>query len=670
MRLLRVTSLLLFIVLVTSLMTPVSMAQETIRVWGEAVVPALAVAQLPNGTTIGSVGEIKVRVLYPGEGRVYVNTEPLSDIDMQASVRAAVMIASYYARMNPLEYDFLVSIITDSPLIGGPSAGSALVAAIYSALTGISLKKTVASTGMILPDGLIGPVGGIPYKVQAAIESGYTTVLIPIGQSIYSETTYQTQTIGSVIVTRPVTVTWNVTDLAIKLGGRLVEASTAVDVIREFVGNIPLKQTYGTPSLTQEEFELTLTEYYGYTNQSLQLRVEVQSKLQNVSSRTIRNTIQNLLQSSENYYLQSNDMWKNGYYYTGLSFAFVSAYQAMMAKYLLEASLQSNPSTYLNNVLGNLSMQLNDYKHRYNDLLNKTYSYSLDNLFLLTEIHSRMRDAESTINSANQALQSGDISSASYYLGYAWGRIRSLGYWFNLLKLSYGKLMSEIQVEKLVSWILSYSYSSASYVDALQSTTGAQAYSTSKWYELLNVASSLITAKDYPGALDLAIEVLVSSSIALQSLFSLDVSRTSTILSEHSKLILGNSESPPISSRLYLMMGDSYASQSNYEASLSYYERALIILYASTMTIDQRSLDSSNTMTSTANTSQQQTVSSPLDISTKTTIPSASDTDTRTPETTSNSSVPKEATLYQQLVIILIVLITAVLLLRVVRRTA
>jgi len=581
-------SLLVLVLALNLTATPFALSEQqtSVRVWGESRVPALAVANLENGTSVGVVGEIRVRVLYPGEGRVYVSTEPLSDVDMQASVRAAVMIASYYAKANPLDYDFLVSITANSPFVGGPSAGAALVAAVYSALSRVPVNASVAATGMIMPDGLIGPVGGVPYKVQAAISEGYATVLVPLGQLTYTETVYKTETVGSLVVTRPVTVTWNVSDLATKLGGRALEVSTALDVIYWFTGETPLKVARAEPSLSEEEMALTAKEYREFLNLSESTRGDVQQKLKSLASSAVRSYAQQLLQSSESFAAQASAMWDSGYYYTGLSYAFVSAYQAMMAKYLVDSSLSSDPVSYLRGVRENISTTLEGYKEQYSKHLSRG-SWSLDELFLLAEVHSRIRDAESALQAAADSLSSGDIAKASYYLGYAWGRARSLGYWLSLLDYAAARSAPVTQADRLASWILSYAYSSASYVDALKSTTGLSGYDTSGWYEMLSQASTLMASGDYPGALDLSLDVLASSSIAIQSLFSLNLSATARVLSDHSRLILANSETSPASARLYLMMGDSYLSQGDYKDSITYYERALVILYASTMAVQR-----------------------------------------------------------------------------------
>lgn len=66
--------------------------------------------------------------------------------------------------------------------IDGPSAGAYLTVAVIALLRGDKLDKTVTMTGTINPDGTIGPVGGIPYKVQAGADEGKATILVPAGQ--------------------------------------------------------------------------------------------------------------------------------------------------------------------------------------------------------------------------------------------------------------------------------------------------------------------------------------------------------------------------------------------------------------------------------------------------------------------------------------------------------
>lgn len=63
--------------------------------------------------------------------------------------------------------------------IDGPSAGTAIVTAVYSAITGTPVSGLIAMTGEISIHGKVMPVGGVCAKVSAAKEAGIKTVFIP-----------------------------------------------------------------------------------------------------------------------------------------------------------------------------------------------------------------------------------------------------------------------------------------------------------------------------------------------------------------------------------------------------------------------------------------------------------------------------------------------------------
>jgi uncharacterized protein len=65
--------------------------------------------------------------------------------------------------------------------IDGPSAGGLFTSSTLALILGDSLRSDVTMTGTINPDGSIGPVGGIPLKVQAAHDQGKRRVVIPAG---------------------------------------------------------------------------------------------------------------------------------------------------------------------------------------------------------------------------------------------------------------------------------------------------------------------------------------------------------------------------------------------------------------------------------------------------------------------------------------------------------
>jgi ATP-dependent Lon protease len=61
----------------------------------------------------------------------------------------------------------------------GPSAGLAFVVGIVSALTGRAVKPSCAMTGEVSLFGQVTGVGGVAFKIKAAVKAGRKLVLIP-----------------------------------------------------------------------------------------------------------------------------------------------------------------------------------------------------------------------------------------------------------------------------------------------------------------------------------------------------------------------------------------------------------------------------------------------------------------------------------------------------------
>jgi uncharacterized protein len=140
----------------------------------------LAAREESNGTLSGGTADLYVEI-QPGKGRIFLETFPLTRVDTQISTRFAKEIACNYFDLDCDDSDFIYTIKSDSSIIGGPSAGAAIAALSTAALLDVSVDPTVAVTGTINSGGLIGTVGGLQAKVDAAASSGIKTVLIPMG---------------------------------------------------------------------------------------------------------------------------------------------------------------------------------------------------------------------------------------------------------------------------------------------------------------------------------------------------------------------------------------------------------------------------------------------------------------------------------------------------------
>lgn len=145
----------------------------------------LAVSDTPNGLT-GSMADLKLDIK-KGEGRIFIDTLPASKIDTQITTRFARDMACRYLKTDCSHYDFFYTIVADSAIIGGPSAGAATTLLTISLLGGIKLDKDVALTGTINSGYLVGSVGGVKQKIEAASQAGMKKVLIPVTEVSFEE---------------------------------------------------------------------------------------------------------------------------------------------------------------------------------------------------------------------------------------------------------------------------------------------------------------------------------------------------------------------------------------------------------------------------------------------------------------------------------------------------
>ncbi|MEM5826025.1 MAG: S16 family serine protease [Candidatus Aenigmatarchaeota archaeon] len=118
-----------------------------------------------------------------GNGHIFIDTMPLTEIDTQTSARIAREVVSSILDLDMSNYDLFIVIRSDSPAVGGPSAGAAIAIGTIASLLNLSLNPSVIITGAINIDGTIGSVGGILEKARASAEHNATIFLIPYGQS-------------------------------------------------------------------------------------------------------------------------------------------------------------------------------------------------------------------------------------------------------------------------------------------------------------------------------------------------------------------------------------------------------------------------------------------------------------------------------------------------------
>ncbi len=132
---------------------------------------------------VGSDADLYLELKEGGFGRVFLETTPLTKLDTQVSTRFAKEIACSHLKLNCNQYDFIYTIRARSSIIGGPSAGAAISALTAIAVLDLDYDQSIAVTGTINSGGLIGSVGGVKEKLEAAARANLKKVLIPLGSS-------------------------------------------------------------------------------------------------------------------------------------------------------------------------------------------------------------------------------------------------------------------------------------------------------------------------------------------------------------------------------------------------------------------------------------------------------------------------------------------------------
>lgn len=163
--------------------------ETNVSLIGEAEVNIVAVRKVPESFFMvryeGLVLKCKVE-LHIGSGRVLVNTVPRIGIDLQTSAQTAVCVAERFTAKSLSSTDVIITILAQEEVyvVDGPSAGAAITIAIIAAIEGRRLSDEIFITGMIMPDGSIGKVGGVAEKAEAAAAKGGTIFLTPKGQGV------------------------------------------------------------------------------------------------------------------------------------------------------------------------------------------------------------------------------------------------------------------------------------------------------------------------------------------------------------------------------------------------------------------------------------------------------------------------------------------------------
>jgi len=394
-------------------------------------------------------------IVVNGTGHVFVDTNPYTQVDLQGSARIAAMVASDVLGVDEKAYDFYYIIDISSPIIGGPSAGAALTVATIAAINKWTLKPNVVMTGMINPDESIGPVGGIPYKLEAAAGKNYTLFLVPEGQTNVTVKKSTTYSRGSHIIIGDSEETVDIVELGKKLNITVKEVSTIQEVVQAFTDHEITMPTYKGTILTTQYMDLLKPLAENLKSESGSMYNETISSM---SSTQLTDAAKDILG-------RADKMYEDEKYYAATSLYFNSMFTMRFAQWKDGYEKSSDKEQYLTLLTNKVEKQIQASE---SDLGNFTM-YGINDVEAVGAAESRITAARLRLDEAKQ-LNNTDEKISS--MAFANERARTAQWWL-ILSTPSGKVVPEKILKDRAGWYLSQAQSIHTYMVTLLSESGS-----------------------------------------------------------------------------------------------------------------------------------------------------------------------------------------------------
>ena len=547
---------------------------------------APAVSQTDAGY-VGVTSTITVTIQGNGSGRVFVDTLPLTDVDMQGSARLAVKVASALVRsdnrshLDPRACDFFFVVRADSPIIGGPSAGAMMTIAVISLLENWTLDNHTVMTGMINPDGSIGPIGGIPYKIDAAHSVGATRFLLPKGQMTYTEMV--TETISNdgwtQIISHP--VTRNASDYAQTMYGmQVAEVGDINEALLYFTGwSFP---TVESPHRVTNEQYITavkplatslLTEARSsYHNASTLFNT---SSIPNRYPSYEKNQVTDFLNNAEDRLLESTHWYDEEDYYTSTS----KSFQSLINSHFVTAACGYYSSTNKDAFLSDLINETLRFYHNQSLIAKNASIHGMVTLQCVGAAQQRINEAASYLGQANTSLTT-DSLTALYDIEYAQERIRSVRWWLNISTPfnDTGDINASL-IRQLAEEYLDDAQQAATYSGIILNEMGKTSNDLSDAETLLTDARKENDEGYSAAALFGAFESLVKANLALELADGVTADKVERARQQASGSIteIRGQGIEPVLAVSYYEYGQSLANESSLDTAIVYYRDADMI---------------------------------------------------------------------------------------------
>ncbi len=504
----RVVAALLVCILVLSIVPPPVAADIPFSDFKHAKLAAV------YSTSSGENGVLTDLFVYAdeGSGHVFVDTQPFTQIDMQGSARLSAIVACDVLSLNYRDYDFFYVVRVDSPVVGGPSGGASMTAATIASLLNLSMRSDVVMTGMINPDGSVGPVGGIPVKLEAAADEGVGLFLIPEGQSTVNVRKLQREQRGPFVFITERVEEVDVVELGRKLGVEVVEVSDIRDAVELLTGYRIEQKSYAGGALT-EQFRQTMRPL------AESLLNEVETRYAQTSGKN-DSSFSSELAAVESLMERAKSLYDEGDYYASTSQSFGALIKLQYVEYASGYVGVEDDSDYISG----LQADVEEVIARSNRTVREAASSAeLINLEGLGAAESRVQEAEELLS---QAVSTKSISEMLELLAFAHERARSASWWITIAQQGGVKGLNEEDLRDMAAGYISQAQSIATYSSTLLEESSATGLMPLVSVAMQDIESAKAQFENgfYAGAIYDSLRSMVGASVAIELMGKSDIS--------------------------------------------------------------------------------------------------------------------------------------------------
>jgi len=399
-----ILSIILMFILVSSTITTTQSLFEyssvkTITVYAPAV----------SSSGGGVLSKTTLAVAYPGSGRVFFSALPYTEVETQGAARIAAYVAALIANVDFSKYDYFILVESNTPLIGGPSAGGLITVGLTALLLNTSIYSNVTMTGMINPDGSIGFVGGLKEKLEAAKNGGFTVFLIPAGQRVYRYPVYEEIRRGPFVFRTVRYESMDLVEYGKNLGVSVVEVVDVGEAFYYFTG-VNLSRSKTTIGLGENHIEELNSATMNLIEETASLLADSTNLARQLASISYRNLYLESISNLNNTLKQLISYTESTPVY--VAYSSIKAYQSALQIYLslkllLRLNTLSDITSYVNESIVKAYNELQGNKCSLANSMTQALLYSA---WLYYAYSLNASDTSTALNYATEALKYVELS--------------------------------------------------------------------------------------------------------------------------------------------------------------------------------------------------------------------------------------------------------------------